>query len=350
MTLNCSAAELERFCREVMVAAGVDAYDAAVVADNLTAANLRGVDSHGVIRLPSYMARLEAGLTAKKTVPEIVRETKASAVVDAHNGHGAPAGVYAMKVAIEKAAQTGVGVVGVKMSNHFGIAAYYGMMPLKRDMIGVSLTNASPSMAPWGGRVPYFGTNPICIAIPAGEERPIVYDGATSVVARGKIVLAQKKGVPIPPTWAADKMGRPTTDPNVAVHGGVLLPFGTYKGSGLALAVDVLSGVLMGAAFGAGIGEFYGTTDLSNLGHFFMALDVAAFGPVEEFKKKTDQMVREIKANPLADGIEKMYLPGEIEFDYEIERMANGCPVPEEVYKELAAYGKKYGVRSPALL
>lgn len=341
--------DLKDLCQSLLSAGGVDPADAAVVADNLVAANRRGVDSHGVIRLPLYLARLEAGLIAKKTAPKVVRQSAATAVVDAANGWGAPAGVFAMKVAIEKAAGTGVGMVGVRGSNHFGIAAYYGMMPLERDMIGLSLTNAAPSMAPWGGRDPYFGTNPICICVPAGEERPVVFDGATSVVAKGKIMVAQKKGVPIPPTWAADGRGVPTTDPNVGIKG-VLLPFGTYKGSGLALAVEVLSGVLPGAAVALGVGSLYATDARADIGHFFAAIDVAAFGEAGEFKTKMDRMIREIRGQRRAEGVDRIYVPGEIEFEKESETEARGVEVADETIREMAEYAAKYGVEMPRVL
>ncbi len=338
--------DLKDMCRDLLAGGGVDPGDAAVVADNLLAANRRGVDSHGVIRMPLYLARLDSGLIAKKTEPKVVRESLATAVVDGQNGWGAVTSRFAMGLAIEKAAKAGVGMVGVRGSNHFGIAAYYGMMPLERDMIGISLTNASATMAAWGGRDAYFGTNPICICVPAGKERPVVYDGATSVVAKGKIMVAQKKGVPIPPTWAMDKEGVPTTDANVAING-VLLPFGTYKGSGLAMAVEVLAGVLPGAAVTLEVGHLYATKSVGDVGHFFAAIDVAAFEDVVKFKTRMDRMIREVRAQRHAQGIDRIYVPGEIEFEKEQATEGNGVEVADETIREIEKFAAKYGVKMP---
>ena len=338
--------EIARFTHELLVVAGVVPEDAAIVADNLTAANKRGVDSHGIVRLPVYLGNLEHGHVTKKTNCEIIHETPSSVLVDAHDGWGSVAGTFTMNVLIEKAKKTGVAMGGVRRSNHYGIAAYYGMMPLKYDMIGLSFTNASPMMAPWGGIRPYFGTNPVCLTFPAKKERPVVYDGATTVVARGKIALHQKKGLPIPDTWGADAQGRPTTDPNVALNG-LLMPMSTYKGSGFAMAVDILCGVLTGAAFGDHIADFYHMVRPPNIGHFFGVIDLRAFGDPEEFKEKIDEMTRAVHAQPLAYGTEKIYMPGEIEFDFEDEREANGCPIPEAVYKELVECAKPYNVTPP---
>lgn len=347
MTAKYDAADLEQLCTQILTAAGVDREDAACVANNLVGANKRGIDSHGVLRMTAYVSSFTKGQIAAKTRPVVIAETLATAVVDAQNGWGAPAAKFAMGVAIEKARKAGMAGVGVRYSNHFGYAACYGMMPLKHDMIGLAFTNARANTAPWGGRVPYFGTNPICICIPAGEERPVVYDGATTVVAQGKIQLANKKHVPIPPTWANDEMGRPTTDPAIALEAGLLMPMGTYKGSGLALAVDVLCGTLPGAAFGATVNVFALWGNSANIGHFFTAIDVKAFGDVGEFKENMDKMVRDIHSLPLAEGIDRIYVPGEIEFDIEIERSRDGIPVVEDVEAELETLAGRYGVTMP---
>jgi LDH2 family malate/lactate/ureidoglycolate dehydrogenase len=344
MNVKYYPSEIQRFCCEVLEGAGVRRSDAEIVARNLTAADRRGIESHGIMRLPSYVARLEAGVMEKETVTRVVRETRAIAVVDAANGLGAVASTFAMKLALRKSEECGVGIVGVKSSNHYGIAGFYAMMALSRDMIGLSFTNAVPAMAPWGGRAAYIGTNPICVAIPAGVERPIVYDGATSVVAKGKIMLAQKKRVPIPPTWAADGWGRPTTDPDVALSDGVLLPFGGYKGSGIALALDVLCGVLPGGAFGFGVAAIAALDRSTEVGHLFAALDIAAFSPVGEFKEKVDRMIREVRATPPAEGIERIYVPGEIEFEKEVESDTNGIAISQAVLDELHGCASKYGV------
>ncbi len=334
---------LETFARRVLEAAGGDAAESAVVAENLVAANLRGIDSHGVIRLPLYVSRLEAGLVAPRTKLEIVREAPAACVLDAGNGWGAVAGRAAMGEAIKRARRAGVGVAAVRNSNHFGIAAFYAQAAAAENMIGIALTNASPAMAPWGGKAPYFGTNPICVAVPAGRERPVIYDGATSVAAIGKIVLAAKKGETIPPTWATDPEGRPTTDPDVAASG-TLLPMGEYKGYGLALMVDVLAGILAGAAFGPYVSNLRRLDAPQNVGHFFAALNISAFLDLDEFLAGMEHLAQDIRNALRAAGSDRIYLPGEIEWEWERKRKAEGIPVPEGVLKELRELGKRYSV------
>lgn len=336
---------LQNFASRVLEAAGADAEDSRVVADNLVLANLRGIDSHGIVRLPLYVERLNAGLIARKTTPEVVRDTPAACVLDAHNGWGAVAGLAGIRMAIDKARSAGVGVAVVRNSNHFGIAAYYAQEALKENMIGVSLTNASANMSPWGGKEPYFGTNPICIAVPAGKERPVIYDGATSVVAIGKIVLAAKKGERIPPDWAADRDGRPTTDPQVAVSAGNLLPIGGYKGYGLALMVDVLSGILAGAGFGPYVSNLRTLDAPQNVGHFLAAINIASFIDLDEFSKNMEKLVQDIRSAPRAPGCDQIYLPGEIEWEWEDKRRQEGIPVPEGVLKELYALSEQYGIK-----
>lgn len=347
MTSRYDAASLTTLCSNILASAGVDRADASCVAGNLVAANLRGVDSHGVLRMTSYVNWFTKGQIAHKTEPAVIVETLGTAVVDARNGWGAPASVYAMKLAIEKARATGISSVGVRHSNHFGYAAHYGMMALEHDMIGFAFTNAQAIVAPWGARTPYYGTNPICICIPAGEERPLVYDGATTVVAHGKIVAAHKAHKPIPANWALDKNGIPTTDPAIALAGGSLMPMSTYKGSDLAMAVDVLSGVLPGAAFGAYVGALSLWGNQANSGHFFMALDVRAFGDAGQFKSSIDRMIQDIKRLPLAEGMSRIYMPGEIEFEMEVQRKEAGIPVVEDVETELRVLAERYGVQMP---
>jgi LDH2 family malate/lactate/ureidoglycolate dehydrogenase len=339
-----AAEALFDFAARVLQEAGVDEQESRVVANNLVTANLRGIDSHGITRLPLYMERLQAGLIAPRTEMEIVRQTPGACVLDAHNGWGAVAGLAGMREAIARARQAGTGVAVVRHSNHFGIAAYYAQEAVAAGMIGVAMTNASANMSPWGGRQPYFGTNPICVAVPAGRERPVIYDGATSVVAVGKMVLAAKKGERIPPTWAVDQSGLPTTDPRVAVAAGNLLPMGGYKGYGFALMVDVLSGILAGAAFGSHISDLRKLDAPQNVGHFFAALDIAAFADPAEFQVEMEQLVREIREAPRAPGSERIYLPGEIEWEFEDRRRREGIPVPPEVLDELHQVGERHGV------
>lgn len=340
-----SAEHLFDFARQVLQAAGVKGEEARVVADNLITANLRGIDSHGIVRLPLYLERLEAGLIARETRVEVVRETPGICVLDANNGWGAVAGLEGMRQAVQRAGVCGSGVAVVRNSNHFGIAAYYAQEAVQEGMIGVAMTNASANMAPWGGSEAYFGTNPICVAVPAGRERPVIYDGATSVVAIGKIVLAAKKGEAIPVGWGLDREGNPSTDPAAVTGGGTLLPMGGYKGYGFALMVDVLSGILSGAAFGPYVSNLRQMEAPQNVGHFFAALNISAFIDPEEFHRGMETLVSDLKRARRSPECREIYLPGEIEWNYEEVRRREGIPVPAGVAVELRAVGERYRVR-----
>ncbi len=336
--------KLAAFCVAVLERAGVPTENAEMVAHSLLAANLRGVDTHGVTRLPVYVERLRAGLIDGRTTGRIVAESPTTAAYDGQNGLGQVVGTKGMQLAIAKARESGVGLVTVRNSNHFGTAAYYAMMALDHDMIGFSLTNSPPLMAPWGGKHPFFGTNPLAIAVPAGEERPFVFDMATSVVARGSVILAAKKGDPIPPTWALNRDGEPTTDPKAALDG-ALLPLGGHKGFGLAMVIDVLAGVLAGGPFGPHIGELYNNPDKPQaVGHFFGVFPIDRFRPVREFKAEMDAMIREVKAQPLGKGFEKIMVAGEPEHLAEQQRREKGVPLSDVVVKDLSKLGEGVGV------
>ena len=340
--INCE--ELEAFVTTILTRAGVPDHEAIIVADCIVSADRRGIASHGVSRLPVYLAKVEAGSMERATRIEILRESQSAALLSGGNGWGPVAGKGAMELAIEKASRTGAAFVGVRESNHFGIAAYYAMMALGHDMIGIALTNSTPLMAPWGSRQAYLGTNPISVAVPAGRERPIVYDGATSVANRGKLVLASRRGESVPNEWAIDPQGHPTTDPAAGLKG-ALLPIGKYKGSGLAIMVDVLCGVLTGGLFGSAVGDLYDASSCSGVGHFFGALKVDCFMPVDEFKERVDAFVREIRSLPKAEGVGRIYLPGEIEFEKEEESMRLGIALDRGVLNDLNEVAARYDVR-----
>ena len=327
----------------IFCGAGASREHAAVVADNLVLADLRGVASHGVSRVMVYCDRLDSKLI--NVNPSFSFTQNGSAIVmDADNAMGAVAGIAGMDRAIEVAGQYGVAACAVGNSNHFGIAAYYAMRALERDMIGMSFTNAPSNVAPWGGIQSYIGTNPICYTVPAERRRPIVFDAATSIVARGKITLADIEGRPIPEGWALDKQGNPTVDTKAALAGSVL-PIGTYKGYGLAIMVDILCAMLSGAAFGKHIGELYANSKIKqNVGHFFIAMDISKFSDVDLFKRRVDQMIDEIKANPKAPGVETIYMPGEIEFDNEDANRKHGIEIGPGVMADLAALCKRYNL------
>ncbi|HHY92635.1 MAG TPA: Ldh family oxidoreductase [Firmicutes bacterium] len=336
--------ELKAFAAKVFQNLGIPAADAEVTAQILVQADLRGIDSHGVARLPIYAKRLKLGLINKQPNIKVVRDRPGAAVVDGDNGLGQVVGHKAMTLCLEKARQHGVAVVGVKNSNHFGIGAYYAMMALKEDMIGMVATNTSPLMAPFGGKEALLGTNPIAIAIPAGTQRPVVLDMATSLVPRGKIEIAARKGEKIPVGWAIDQDGRPTQEPEEALKG-TLLPMGGPKGYGLALVVDILCGVLTGAAFGAHTGSLFGDLDRpQNIGHFMLAVDVNSFRPLTEFKNTMDSLILSIKNSAPAEGFKELFLPGEIEYIKTEERAQKGIDLNPVVVQNLLDLARELGI------
>ncbi|MEW6662644.1 MAG: Ldh family oxidoreductase [Bacillota bacterium] len=335
---------LRAYCTDLFVSQGMPREEAHIIADSLVEANLTGVDSHGTSRMGIYIKRLQEGLVNSKAQIKVVSDYPAAAAIDGCNSMGAPISVQAMEIAISKAKTTGCAFVTVNNSNHNGTAAYFARMALAHDMIGFSCTNAPSTMPPWGGITPFFGTNPFAVAIPAEKQLPIVMDMATSVVARGKIILAAKNGKEIPLGWAISKDGEMTTDPKEALEGAVL-PFGEYKGSAIALLVDVLSGILSGAAFGPHIASLYDNfTDPQNVGHAFGVLDISKFGPVDVFKRRVDQMIQEMKALRPAKGVDQVKLPGEIEHYTKQRRLAEGIPMTRPVLDELKDLGNLCGV------
>jgi LDH2 family malate/lactate/ureidoglycolate dehydrogenase len=336
---------LRTFASRCLQAAGAPVADADTVAENLTDAHLRGVDSHGVTRLIKiYVERLEAGIVNPRPQPRIVHEAPGMALVDADNGLGAVAGSYAMRVCLEKARGAGTAWVGVHNSNHFGACAFYTNRIAAEGMVGIALTNAPATMAPWGGIEPYLGTNPIGFSVPTRDGTPISVDMATSVAARGYILLAAAKGEPIPAGWAQDKRGQPTTDAKEALEGTVL-PMAGHKGYALALMIDLLSGVLTGAGFGRLIGQLYGDFQHpQNVGHLIGAIDIQHFLPLDQFYDRIDRMAAEIRSIPRAEGVARIFLPGDIEAAKAEQRQREGIPVAEPIRQQLAELGRRLGV------
>lgn len=334
---------LERFCTQVLQRLGVPREEAEITASTLVTANLRGVDTHGVIRLPAYVAKLKGGALKPSVTLTTERETIATALLDGHDGMGQVISFRAMQMAIRKARAAGVSYVAVKNSNHLGACAYYSMMALEHDMIGVLATNASPRLAPTGGVDRLFGNNPWSIAVPAGQRPPVVLDMANSVVAAGKIRAFLREGKPIPEGWALTKEGEPTTDPAEALKG-VLLAIGGYKGYGITLMMDLLTGVLTDSNYGPRVKGIDQEAEPARLGHSFMALDLAAFTEVAAFKARVDAYIDEIKSSRKARGTDTIYLPGEPEHLRVQERMAQGIPLPPKIAEELQTIGTALGV------
>ena len=342
--------DLFDFMVRFFVKLGVPQDRAEVTAEILQSADLRGVNSHGMIRLHTYYgSRLQKGLIDPHAEPEIIRESIASLALDGKNGLGQVNAKIAMEMCIEKAQNSGIAMVTVKNSNHYGIAGYYAMMALEHDMIGISLTNAQALVAPTYGKKRLLGTNPIAVAAPALSQQPYVLDMATSIVPIGKVTVYQKAHENIPNGWGMDPKGRITETPTEVIQGGALLPLGGsdlmrgYKGYGLALLVDILSGVLSGAAFGQEVGHPKDNLN-ANVGHFFAAMRLDAFRDPQEFKQDLDALFTQLKETEKAEGQERVYIHGEKEFERAARYREEGIPLLEEVVKNLEEAGSSVGI------
>lgn len=321
--------------------------DAALAADVLQSADLRGIDSHGVARLSGYVRLWSAERINAKAKPRIIHETNTTATLDGDGGLGLTNAAKAMDIAIEKAREHGSGWVAIQNSNHFGIAAYHAMKALKYDMIGMALTNASPLVAPTFSKERLLGTNPICYAIPAGSKQPVVIDMATSAAANGKLEIAKRKGESIPSGWLQNKQGENTNDPEDLKNGGSLLTLGSskemgsHKGYGLSAFVDIFSGVLSGANYGPWVPPFVSFLPLApdmpgqGIGHFVGAMRVDGFRPIDDFKTNMDQWIDRFKSSDTIDGQSEVIIPGEPEARIHLERIKNGIPLIDAVYSDL---------------
>ncbi|MBA4376317.1 MAG: malate dehydrogenase [Anaerolinea sp.] len=324
--------------------------DAAIAAEVLLSADMRGVDSHGIIRLNTYYgSRLRKGLINPLSPMTTLKETMTTIAIDGGNGLGHPLGVKTMKQCIDKAQGSGIALATVRNSNHYGIAGYYAMMALPHDMIGVSFTNSGPLVAPTHGKKAMLGTNPIAVAVPAHSQRPFVLDMATSIVPIGRVSVYQKEGKKIPAGWGVNNNGNITEDPAQVISGGALMPLGGpeimrgYKGYGLALMVDIFAGVLSGAGFGEGV---YGSSgnSVANIGHFFAAVKIEAFRELEGFRKDMDTLLTQLKESPKAVGEERIYIHGEKEFEKADRAAVEGVPLSEAAVKTLKQAGEQDGV------
>ena len=345
-----ATADLIAFCIEIFEAVAVPGEQADAIARNLVEADLRGVESHGVVRLPIYAQRLAVLATNPTPSVRVVRETLTTAVMDGDNGMGQWVAMRAMAKALEKAKDGECAFVAVRNSNHFGAAAPFAEMAADAGMIGFAFTIGGINhMTPWGGAEAMLGNNPFAIAMPAGEGPPIVLDMACSVAARGKIIVAAKEGRPIPADWATGPDGLPTTDAARALEGFVQ-PVGGPKGYALTLMIGLLSTMLSGAAFGHEVTHMYEDLERpQNIGHLFGVLPVASFLPMAEYAAHLEGAARDIKAVAKAPGVERVYLPGEREALLLAERECHGVPIGAGVLEELIALGRAHGVRTDRL-
>jgi len=324
---------LIRFAVDALEHCGLSAEHAEQTADALVTTDTFGVFTHGVKSLRGYVRRLRAGGLKADAVPRIQAEGPAWAIVDGQSAVGMVTSVYAMKTAIAKAKQTGLAYVGVRNSCHFGAAGYYVNMAARAGMIGMAMANDTPSMVAPGARKAVLGTNPFAYAVPAGEEDPIFLDIASSAVAGGKVRLAQAHHEKAPDSWLVDLEGIPTTDPFAYPHAAALQPFAGHKGYGIALLIETLSGLLTGGAIRWDIVSWIdGDPTLpTQHGAAMLAFDIAQMMPLASFTQRVDAMIREIRQTPKAKGCQRIYVPGEIEWQKRREALANGLPLPEDV-------------------
>ncbi len=347
---------LRNFTQNIFLAMGCSEAHAALAADVLLLADLRGIDSHGVARLTGYVRLWEKQRINTQPNIQIVHETPTTATVDGDAGLGLVVAPYAMQIAIQKAVQYGSGWVAIRNSNHFGIAGYHALMAVERDMIGYAMTNASPLVAPTFSNERLLGTNPMCYAFPAGKYPPVVVDMATSAAANGKLEIAQRSGKQVPEGWIQDKEGNYTTDPHALKSGGSLLPLGSdrehgsHKGFGLSSVVDILSGVLSGANYGPWVPPFVSFLEPpadpvgTGIGHFVGAMRVDGFRPVEDFKNHLDNWITRFKSASVIDRNQIVIIPGEPELEAEIDRKQNGISLVDAVVKDLNELAEKLDV------
>lgn len=340
--------ELTRFCGEVFVSLTMPREDAEVVADSLVRANLEGADSHGMSRLPIYAQRIREGRISAQ--PQIGVDRSGSVLrVDGGNALGQVASYHAIEAAFPVARETGIVGVAVRNSNHFGTAAYYCQMACREGMALIATTNSPPGIAPWGGKKAYFGTNPIAFGFPTRWEPPVIVDMSSSVVARGRIMLAATEGQTIPEGWAIDEEGVETTDAVAALKGAVL-PLGGAKGYALAMAVEIMSGVLSGAAFGPHVNNlFKDDVPPANVGHSFIVLDIARWIPLEDYYTRMDQFLEEVKAVPRVREVEEVFYPGERRYLSYLEKTKEGVALPAAVQEELDRLAVECGIAFPSL-
>lgn len=345
---------LKEFTRQVFQRMGCPDNQALIAADCLNQADLRGVDSHGVARLSGYTRLWELRRLNATPDMKIIHETPSTAVLDGDLGLGLVTAPHAMQIAIEKAKTAGTGWVAVQNSNHYGIAGYHAMLALEHDMIGISLTNASPLVSPTFSKSRFLGTNPIAVAIPALTQPPFVIDMATTTVANGKLEVLQRKGEDAPLGWAQDKDGNPTTDAFALRKGGSMLPLGGdrehggHKGYCLGAMVDIFSAVLSGANYGPWVPPFVAFLEPpanpvgNGIGHFLGAMRIDAFRPASEFKEHMDHWIKTFRNAEPALGHEKVLIPGDPERELTVERLKNGIPLQEQVVEDLFELGKKF--------
>lgn len=334
---------LRQLVAAVFSRCGMATADANLLADTLVFADLSGIHSHGVLRVPEYAKKLTVDGVDPKGQPAIVREFGACAVVDGNNSMGQIGCHFAMEQAIAKAAEHGIGAVAVRGSNHCGAMAYFAMQAVAHDMIGWATTNALPTMAPLGGTDRIVGINPLGVAIPAANEAPIVFDAAFSGSSHGKIRIHEQKNLTLPEGWALDADGQPTTDPALAIDG-LLMPIGGFKGVSLAMLMGMFSSMLSGAAYGTELGNMEDGPRAGQDGQFLMAINVAAFEDVPKFKARVDAAIEQIHTSRRATGVERLYVAGEPEAERRLQYERDGIPLNAVTLGDIAGTAREFGI------
>jgi len=341
-----SAVAADAFARSLLQAHGVPADDAATIAGCLVSADLRGVDTHGLCRLPIYLERVRKGLINPRPDLKPHRVTPVAASLDGQDGFGFVVGMRAMTEAIAMAREFGIGIVAARRSTHFGMAASYALPAVEAGLMAMVFSNASQAMPPWGSKQMLLGTNPFCMAAPAGRHRPVILDMSPAVAARGKIRRAERRGETIPLGYALDAQGRPTTDPKAALAGGVVLPIGEHKGSGLSMFMDIFGGVISGANFGGAVADQYKAFDRpQDVGHFFLAMKPNLFVTEDDYRARIDTLIERMKASPPAEGFTEVLVPGEPEDRIEAERRRAGIPYAASEVAALQDEAKRAGIQ-----
>jgi LDH2 family malate/lactate/ureidoglycolate dehydrogenase len=342
--------DLKLFCKQAYARVGVPEDEAEIVADLLARSDLRGVETHGVMRLPIYIQRLQKGYVRAVCKITTVKEKGSTAFLEAYGSMGHVVAHKAMEMAIQKATEHGIGWVSVKDSGHFGVAGLFPMMALKKDFIGYIVSNSAPMMAPYGGRERILGNNPLSYAFPTDQYPPIVLDMSCSVVSSGKLILCRKKGEKIPLGWAYDKDGLPTEDPYQGYEGGgSLAPIGGHKGYGMVLAHEILTSILSGGKWTQHIKSLYeeDKTGIQGTCHSFMAIDPDCFVGREDFKKDMDRYIQTIKESRKAKDATEVLMPGEPEYRTETQYLKEGIPLASSTVNELTSLGQSLGISLP---
>jgi ureidoglycolate dehydrogenase (NAD+) len=338
-------ATLKAFCVEAMVKAGMRQADADITAEVLVTTDTWSVYTHGSKQVRGLMKNYRDNRMDINARAEVIGEGASWGLMDDHRAMPMPTSVMAMNMAIEKAGKNGIACVAVRNSGHYGAAGYYANMAAEKDMIGLSFTNVDPGVAVPGSRVPVMGTNPVAYAVPAGKEYPVMLDIATSVVAASKVFAAKDLKKPIPEGWIIDKDGLPTTDPTGYPEAGALMPMAGHKGYGFALMVEIICGVLAGGDFGSAVTSWVKEIpEPVNQSHLFIAINIGKFIPIEQFKQRMDELIRFIKSAPRAKGVERIYLPGEMEWESRAKALKSGMMLPDHVMVRLQGLADDYGL------